>query len=573
MMRSLLIFCCLFGGHALAQEPVPSIALNQLGYWPASPKEAVIIGNINAKKFYLLGANADTVYKGDLPAGRKAELADQIVRIADFSSFKKTGRYKLYVPGVGSTPVEIQKNVFDHLSKSVIKAYYFQRASMPLDAKYAGKWARAEGHPDNEVLVHPGAATSKRPAGTKISTPGGWYDAGDYNKYIVNSGITMGTLLSAYEEFPGHFDYQQIDIPSTKKGLPALLEECLYNLRWMLSMQDPDDGGVYNKCTHAHFDGMVMPAASRLPRYVVAKGTAATLDFAAVMAQASRIYRKQVPSFADSCLQASRAAYKWALMNPAVAYDQDQLNTKFEPKITTGGYGDHSFDDEWFWASCELYVTTTETVYAEKLKQWLDKDFQIPSWSNVHMLGVYTLLRFQAPWGLELASRLLDYAKTFVSAQQQNPYGCPMGNQAKDFNWGSNANDANQGVMLIKAYQLSNDRVYLDAALSNLDYILGKNATGYCFVTGAGQKSPMHPHHRPSEADGITDPVPGWLVGGPNGGMQDRCKYPSKLPARAYTDQSCSYASNEVAINWNAPLVYLTNALVALKQTAGYVSR
>ena len=73
---------------------------------------------------------------------------------------------------------------------------------MPLQERYAGKWHRPAGHPDNAVLVHPSAATGARPAGTIISSPGGWYDAGDYNKYIVNSGITVGTLLSAYEDFP-----------------------------------------------------------------------------------------------------------------------------------------------------------------------------------------------------------------------------------------------------------------------------------------------------------------------------------------------------------------------------------
>ena len=133
-----------------------------------------------------------------------------------------------------------------------------------------------------------------------ISTPGGWYDAGDYNKYIVNSGITTGTLLSAYEDFPGYFNELYTNIPESGNDVPDILDEALYNIRWMLSMQDPNDGGVYNKCTNAAFDGMVRPGVTKLPRYVVQKGTAATLDFAAVSAQASRIfkkYNKQYPRF------------------------------------------------------------------------------------------------------------------------------------------------------------------------------------------------------------------------------------------------------------------------------------
>jgi len=123
---------------------------------------------------------------------------------------------------------------------------------------------------------------------------------------------------------------------------------------------------------------------------------------------------------------------------------------------------------------------------------------------------------------------------------------------------------ANQGILLVQAYRLTKEKKYLNAALSNLDYLLGRNATGFSYVTGFGKKTPMHIHHRPSEADGIEEPVPGLLAGGPNPGMQDKCKYASSIPDEAYTDDVCSYASNEVAINWNAPLVYLCGAVEAL---------
>jgi endoglucanase len=94
---------------------------------------------------------------------------------------------------------------------------------------------------------------------------------------------------------------------------------------------------------------------------------------------------------------------------------------------------------------------------------------------------------------------------------------------------------------------------------------LGRNATGYSFVTGFGDKTPMFPHHRQSEADGIADPIPGLISGGPNPGQQDGCKtYPSKIPDESYTDAMCSYASNEIAINWNAPAAYLAGAIEAL---------
>ena len=129
--------------------------------------------------------------------------------------------------------------------------FYFQRASMTLEPEYAGKWSRPAGHPDDAVLIHPSAATTRRKSGSLISTPGGWYDAGDYNKYIVNSGISTSTLLSAFEDFRSYFYTLRTHIPALEKPIPDILNETLYNLRWMLSMQDPEDGGVYNNCTNA----------------------------------------------------------------------------------------------------------------------------------------------------------------------------------------------------------------------------------------------------------------------------------------------------------------------------------
>jgi endoglucanase len=242
--------------------------------------------------------------------------------MADFSSLRRPGRFAVLVPGLGqSYPFQIESGVHRSLTIGSLKGFYYQRASMPLDAAYAGRWARPAGHPDTAVLIHPSAATSLRPAGTRIPCPGGWYDAGDYNKYIVNSGITMATLLSAYEDFPSYFDSLDTHIPESGNLIADILDEILYNLRWMMSMQDPDDGGVYNKCTNAAFDGMVMPGITKLPRYVVAKGTAAALDFAAVMAQAARVFskfKKQLPRLTDSCLRASVRAWQWAKRNPSL---------------------------------------------------------------------------------------------------------------------------------------------------------------------------------------------------------------------------------------------------------------
>jgi endoglucanase len=342
----------------------------------------------------------------------------------------------------------------------------------------------------------------------------------------------------------------------------------------MLTMQDPHDGGVYNKCTNAAFDGMVMPGVTTLPRYVVQKGTAAALDFAAVMAQSARIlqrFHSSLPKLSDSCRIAAENAWQWAQQFPAMAYDQEEINKKFEPDITTGGYGDTQFADEWFWAACELYATTRNEKYWPAVEQYLPPSLSIPSWNNVHILGVYTLLRtkvvFPKQAGItqqHIRQQLMTFADNLTRSGDA-AYGTIMGQGRRDFIWGSNSVALNQSIVLINAYLVGGEKRYLSYALQNLDYVMGRNATGYSFVTGIGSKSPMHPHHRPSVADGIAEPVPGLLAGGPNPGQQDKCAgYPSKQPAESFVDHDCSYASNEIAINWNAPLVYVANALEAL---------
>jgi endoglucanase len=561
------------------------IKVNQLGYYSNAPKIAVVTGSTDAQTFYITSTNLrDTLFSGKLSQEKQSINSSTKTKIADFSSIRQNGAFVVLIPGVGHSYVfDIRNNVNHTAAVAGLKGYYYQRVSMPLEEKHAGKWHRSAGHPDTVVLIHPAAASTQRPAGTTISTPGGWYDAGDYNKYIVNSGITMGTLLSAYEDFSRYFDILKTNIPESDDAVPDILNELIYNLRWMLTMQDPNDGGVYNKCTNASFDGMVMPGVTTAPRYVVQKGVAATLDLAAVAAQASRIlgkYQKQLPGLADSCMSASVKAWQWAQKNPALEYDQEANNKKFEPKITTGAYGDKSFSDEWAWAAAELFVTTKNKSYYNVFTKYKKDSVSLPSWSNVDMLGNYTLLRFRdkLPASAQkdvqlLKQQLIQMADKYISNVPANAFQTVMGQTPKDFKWGSNSDAANQGIVLINAYFLTKDKKYIDNALTNLDYLLGRNATGYSFLSGVGSKSIMHPHHRPSVADGVTDPVPGLLSGGPNPGKQDGCKYEFSEPETTFSDADCSYASNEIAINWNAPFVYLSNAIEALQGDVKYSNK
>ncbi|MBA5636888.1 glycoside hydrolase family 9 protein [Duganella sp. LX20W] len=544
-----------------------SIKLNQLGFLPASAKLAVVPASPATVFSVTNTATGAVAWHGMLGTPARWAPSGEIVSLADFSGLTAPGDYQIKVDGLtGSTRFTIGTDVYRALSEAALKAFYFNRASTALPAQYAGAYARAAGHPDTQVLVHRSAASAARPEGTVIASPKGWYDAGDYNKYMVNSGIATYTLLAAYEHFPAYFQAQHVNLPESGNGIPDILNEALWNLEWMLSMQDPDDGGVYHKLTNKTFDPMVMPEQATSPRYVVQKTTAATLDFAAVMASASRVlrpYQDKLPGLPAKMLAAAKAAWAWAQAHPDQVYRQPA-------DIVTGEYGDAKLDDEFMWAAAELYISTADDSYYRAMPPAAGPA-TVPAWDDVGSLAWISLAHHRdalspiADRAL-ITNRIMTLADALLAASKHSAYAVAM--QPADFVWGSNAVALNQAIMLLQAYRLGGQRAYLNAAQSAFDYVLGRNATGYAFVTGFGSRSPLHPHHRPSQADHVAAPVPGFLVGGPQPGQQDQREcaqaYPSHLAAQSYLDQVCSYASNEIAINWNAPLVYVAAALASL---------
>ena len=266
-------------------------------------------------------------------------------------------------------------------------------------------------------------------------------------------------------------------------------------------------------------------------------------------------------------LAAAEAAWKWAEAHPVVTF-------KNPPGVVTGEYDDLHLDDERAWAAAELYISTGNDAYYRAMKADA-LPAATPSWSDVGGLAWMSLAHHRerlTPLADRklIAARVDELAARLATESHSSAYRVAMAEA--DFVWGSNAVALNQAMMLLQAYRLNRRADYLRAAQSGLDYVLGRNATGYSFVTGFGTRSPLHPHHRPSEADGVAAPVPGWLAGGPQPGQQDQkecpLQYASKLPALSYLDHVCSFASNEVAINWNAPLVYVTAALDELTPSA-----
>lgn len=541
------------GSRQEAGAPSPLIGVDQCGYRPADGKMALLL--TAGKKFSVVSeADGSVAFDGRVGESRFWPEAGDSVRQMEFSALREAGAYRIVVDDtLASAPFVISDTVYASALRSAVKAFYYNRASMPIEARYGGRWARPAGHPDTLVLIHGSAASAERPEGAAISSPRGWYDAGDYNKYIVNSSISTYSLMLAAKLWPTATDALRVGIPESGSGIPDLVSETLYNLRWMLTMQDPADGGVYHKLTTLSFEGFIMPADCHKQRYVVAKGTAAALDLAATASFASRLLPGVSPSLqllADSCKSVALKAYNWAKANPGVTF-------RNPVDVSTGEYGDDNLSDEWLWAATEMWLTFGGDDYAADARAHTVA-CQVPSWGGVSALAYYSMVAEgrNVP-GFDANAAICLSADSLLRREAESPVSLSL----EKFDWGSNSSVANEAMLKLVAAKAAPERAAAmrASALNDVHYLFGRNGVGYCFLTGVGARSPMHIHHRPSAADGIDEPVPGFLAGGPNTVVPTDCgdaPARSQYPAKAYADQECSYSTNEIAINWNAPLVF-----------------
>jgi endoglucanase len=557
-MRTMIVF--LFSAWAWAGVPTTDIRVDQVGYLTDAAKVAFVVATVQAPEFVVKTAdNGAVAFSGLLaPAIEDPDSGDR-AQAADFSGLRKSGKYFLEVPGVGrSWDFEIGPNVYSRAFYLALRSFYGQRCGTAVDLgpEFPGyRYAACHGQ---------GAYHSSSGKTGPASSSKGWHDAGDYGRYIVNSGITTGTLLWTWELFGSRLKEINLRIPESGNQVPDILNEIRWNLDWMLTMQD-GDGGVWHKQTSENFCGFVMPDEDETVSHVIGtgepayKGSCATADFAAVMAIAARVYKPFDQSYSTSCLEAARRAWAWVEKNPSILFRNPQ-------GVGTGGYGDRNCGDEMLWAAAELWRTTGEAAYHNYFRSHFSS-FRAtlraegpPAWPDVAPFGLWAYAL--APEGDQTIAEQIrgDIARAadqIVERSARHAYRISM--TTRDYVWGSNGVAANYGMQLLVANAVKRDPRYVEAALENLHYLLGRNTFSLSWVTRVGANPFRHPHHRPSGADQNPEPWPGLLSGGPNRSRQDDAmrKLPDLPPGRMYVDDQESYASNENAINWNAPLVFL----------------
>jgi endoglucanase len=581
------------------------ILTNQVGYFENCQKKATLLtDDTSSVEFYLKDESGNTVYTGNTTPFGYDKDSDDNVQIIDFSDFTQTGKYYLETKN-GSKSREFTIGINELYSGMLydgLNYYYQNRSGIEIQSEYISSGdtsalARSAGHASDVASIEQtwGYTSS---SGTQDVT-GGWYDAGDHGKYVVNGGISLWMMQNIYERAKTNGDTSAFDdssmlIPENSNSYPDILDEARYEMEWMLKMIVADGdckGMAYHKVHDIKWTALGMaPSEDTLERIIKPPTTAATLNLAACAAQSARLWQDYDSDFANTCLEAAKTAYEAAKTHP-------DMYAPLDESVGGGPYGDDYVDDEFYWAACELYITTGDSSYLSDLQSnenYLKIQTSISNGENVDTFGTFDWGNTAALGSLslvlnnsviesseydKLVSNITSAADYYNNEESSQGYGLPYGQSTISYNdsdtgyvWGSNSFVLDNAVIIAYAYDLTDNSDYLNGAVSAMDYILGRNANDYSYVTGYGTHTSQYPHHRywsGQEFDEYPYAPCGVLTGGPNSGMQDPWvkgsgwKKGAIAPQKCYLDNIEAWSVNECTINWNASLIWIDSFLLS----------
>ena len=559
-----------------------AIRVNQTGFLPSVQKKATVVNSSTTPiSWHLLDQGGAVVSNGQTSVFGNDAASQDHVHIIDFSSFTTAGDdYTLALPDVtgddnDSHPFNISTGVYSVMMYDALQYFYHNRSGIEITMPYAGRadLARPAGHPQDIVGLNP--AIPGADLSYTLDVTGGWYDAGDHGKYVVNGGISLWTMMNQYERslhssFADNSLYSdgKMNIPENSNGLPDLLDEARWQMEFMLSMQVPAGksfaGMVHHKMHDENWTGLpTAPHEDTMTRYLRPVSTAATLNVAATAAQSYRLWKGHDLAFANTCLTAAEIAWEAAIANPS-------LFASSSDGTGGGAYPDSYVGDEFYWAAAELYAATGKQVYSSYLRSsshFLNMN-GVPNWQVTDGLGTLTLAL--VPNGLndsEIATakqNIINNANGWLNNIQTEGYGTPIKSNG-GYPWGSNSFVMNIMIIMGYAYDYSDgEAVYLNGVSESMDYLLGRNAMDQSYLTGYGERPLLNPHHRfwAFQLD-ANSPMPpaGAISGGPNTGREDpfiQATLPSSTPPqKSFLDHIESWSTNEITINWNSPFAWV----------------
>ncbi|TXK77421.1 glycoside hydrolase family 9 protein [Paenibacillus sp. N3.4] len=555
-----------------------TVKVDQIGYLLSADKVALVTETTAADQFQLINLDSNKkVYSGKLSAAVNDSNSGDTIRKADFSSYKEPGTYVLQIEGGGvSYPFRIGEDVYRNSLLQAIRSYALGRSGTAISDGLTGLFHQAGHTQDKQALMY--FTDEFHQKGDIIDVSGGWYDAGDFGKYIPTATVSTAQLLLAYEFAPSKFYKGQMVLPegsTNDSKLPDLLAETKFELDWMKKMQR-GDGSVYFKVAGKGWPGFIKPELDIQDRYVYGMSTYGTAQYVGVMAMAARIYQSFDTVYAKELLNNALKAQQYLEKHPSPEFRSDK-----DQDSGSGAYGKTTDNEERIWAAAELLKTTGNRDYDLYIKEhFADQLTQTSgpiSWANSILLGQYAYASSEhADTSLKekVKVAILAYADSVLEKISNDGYHVAL--STDQYGWGSAKDSVALGNVLLLANTLSAKEAYVQGALDQLHYLLGRNATGYTYMTGSGTKMPLHPHNRIMA--GTHTYIPGLVVGGPNkfGGDPtiDRILKDadgSIPPAKAYVDILDSYSTNEHAIDYTAPvafaLAYFTKGDIAMAPT------
>ena len=576
------------------------ILTDQVGYFDGRVKKATMLcTDKDSVDVELIDESGKSVWEGKSEYFGFDEDSGDTVHIIDFTGFDGRGKLHLEAAnGAKSREFTVgDSEIWSSLVYDSLNYFYQNRSGIEIKSDYItsgdrSALARAAGHPSDNAEIQQTWGYSGS-SGT-VDVTGGWYDAGDHGKYVVNGGFSLWLMQNQYETAKAlglekAFADGTMSLPENSNGYPDLLDEARYEMEWMFKMivsSGEYAGMAYHKAHDETWTGLgVAPADDDKKRIIKPPTTAATLNLSACAAQAARLWKGIDDAFAEECLEKAKLTYEAAKKHPDMFAPLDE-------SVGGGAYGDNNVEDEFCWAAMELFITTGDEDYFDETTE--NKFFlSVPTslgggesvdtvgsfdWGNVGALATLSAAlnpdRFDGEDKEIVTDAITKAADHFLKLEEGQGYGQPYGQSTLSYNdsdkgyiWGSNSFVADNAIVLAYGYLMTKDEKYLDGAIGGLDYLLGRNAMDYSYVTGYGTHTTEYPHHRywSYQIDKSFPKAPcGVMSGGPNSGMQDPWvqgmgwKKGSIAPMKCYLDNVEAWSVNECTINWNASLAWLS---------------
>lgn len=430
----------------------PGVLVDRNGYGTESTKIALFRGENLSEDFVVVNQETkQVVYEGKIQEATYNEIDKEYISKGVFTELTEPGTYYIETAIIGqSYPFEIKEDIYGEIYRSVMDSFYYHRCGTELNGAVAV---------NNHRACHLGE-TLLEGTETAIETKGGWHTGSNFEKDVVEGSKIVSELLMTYE-YIEEKEVSSEEADENSRLRKKLLNEVLFEIKWLLSMQDEKSGGVYGGVYPAKETEKTTPENDQGTFYVHDITVEATAEFSAIMAQFSRIYDIYDHELAATCLKASEAAYGYV-----AKYSE--------------------LDDLQYYAASELYKTTGDVRYHNKLKQyWAIEQPAENSRFNRKLYGDMAYLTCNQTVDVEVCSELMnnlmENAEELAASSKQDPYLVWT-----DENGRSAERILENCFVLAIIDHIITSHEYLGIMENQLHYLLGRNEDGVEMVTGKG---------------------------------------------------------------------------------------